>query len=984
MRTGTFLAASFTLLCLASTAHAADWPMHRCDAGRSGYTPGELPADLKPVWTLKPASPPDPAWPTEPRATFDHAPQPIVAGGKLFFGSSADGTVRALDAATGKEIWCFFTGAPVRVAPAAWKDRVFAASDDGFLYCLSAAEGKVIWKKRAGPRNDKVLGNGRIISRWPVRGGPAVVDGIVYFAAGVFPSEGTYLYALRAESGEEVWANKTAGRLVRPHPHAGGFKAGSGIGFQGHLAVAGERVFAPTGRSNSPGFSRTDGTFKFFPIRGGGGTSAATFDSFLLNNGYVFKAADGKNVRTRGFPVEAFAATPELVIYARSSLVAQSRAAPFSRAQQVKWTVGVGKAAGTALIVAGKKAICSGGSRLVAVDIDSRKVVWNGEADGTARCLAAAGGRLYVGTDKGVLHCFGAEGGGKVIGPEKIDNPYGAGGALADAAKEIVEQTGITEGYCLDLGCGDGRLAFELARRTKLRIIGVEADAAKVAEARRKLSAAGLYGSRVTILQGDPAGTGCPDHFANLVVSARSAAGGGSVPEKEALRYRRPWGGVLCVGKPGAMKVERRGELPGAGQWTHQYGSAAGLSSSEDELAAGPLGVLWFGGPDIVMPNRHGRPPAPLFYKGQLYVMGRDELWALDAYNGRPMWKYPFKGIGKIYDGEHLLGTAATGSTLCVAEEGVFVRYGEKCLRLDRLRGEKLGEFKAPEGGTWGFVACVDGVLFGSTANTKHQVPDYYHGKADMNGVWTESTSLFALEAGTGKLKWTFKPRASLRHNTIAIGGGRVYLIDRELAAERGRHKKLLEPHKPGELVALEIASGKQLWRKTEDIYGTVLALSEKHDVLLMSYQPPFRGKGLTSEVGGRMTAFKASGGGKMWDAQAAYTHRPVVIDRTVYLNRGKLDLLTGKLDAAWRLHRSYGCGPVVGSQKMLLFRSAVLGYIELGKAQGTRHFGGLRPGCWVTAIPAGGLVLAPDFTENCGCAYLNKTNVVLQTLKEE
>ncbi|KKK77194.1 hypothetical protein LCGC14_2856080, partial [marine sediment metagenome] len=42
------------------------------------------------------------------------------------------------------------------------------------------------------------------------------------------------------------------------------------------------------------------------------------------------------------------------------------------------------------------------------------------------------------------------------------------------------------------------RLAFELAKRSKLLVIGIEKAAAKVAEARKKLAAAGLYGTRVT------------------------------------------------------------------------------------------------------------------------------------------------------------------------------------------------------------------------------------------------------------------------------------------------------------------------------------------------------------------------------------------------------------------------------------------------------------------------------------------------------
>ena len=65
--------------------------------------------------------------------------------------------------------WTFFTEGPVRFAPSIWKDQVYVGSDDGYAYCLKSTDGKLVWKYRAGPSDEKVLGNGRRISLWPVR-----------------------------------------------------------------------------------------------------------------------------------------------------------------------------------------------------------------------------------------------------------------------------------------------------------------------------------------------------------------------------------------------------------------------------------------------------------------------------------------------------------------------------------------------------------------------------------------------------------------------------------------------------------------------------------------------------------------------------------------------------------------------------------------------------------------------------------------------
>ena len=87
-----------------------------------------------------------------------------------------------------------------------------------------------------------------------------------------------------------------------------------------------------------------------------------------------------------------------------------------------------------------------------------------------------------------------------------------------------MSRTGKTEGYCVDLGCGDGSLALALARRSGLHVIAIDADPSGVAAAHERLDAAGLYGTRVTVLESDPLSSPLPDYLADLVVSGRSIA----------------------------------------------------------------------------------------------------------------------------------------------------------------------------------------------------------------------------------------------------------------------------------------------------------------------------------------------------------------------------------------------------------------------------------------------------------------------------
>ena len=152
---------------------------------------------------------------------FDRAPQIVAARDRVLFGSTVDGKIYGLHAQTGDLAWTFATDGPVRFAPTIWKDRAFCTSDDGYLYALRLADGKLLWKKRGGLDDRMILGNQRLTSKWPARGGAAVVSETVYFAAGIWPSDGIFLYALDAETGATKWVNDSSGGIYMAQPHGG-------------------------------------------------------------------------------------------------------------------------------------------------------------------------------------------------------------------------------------------------------------------------------------------------------------------------------------------------------------------------------------------------------------------------------------------------------------------------------------------------------------------------------------------------------------------------------------------------------------------------------------------------------------------------------------------------------------------------------------------------------------------------------------------
>jgi len=246
---------------LAAAAAGADWPMWRYGPKRGAASPEALPATLHPQW-VRVLPPLRPAWPCQPRLYFDEVYQPVVAGKTLFVGSSANDSVVAYDTETGEEKWRFYAEGPVRFAPVAAGGRVYFVSDDGFLYCLKATDGSLVWKFRGGPADRKLLGNDRLISMWPARGGPVLVDGTVYFAAGIWPFMGVFIHALDAETGKVIWTNRSSNFIFSMVDH--NLTDYVGVSPQGYFVVVGDKLIVPCGRSWPACFDRKSGKLLYF------------------------------------------------------------------------------------------------------------------------------------------------------------------------------------------------------------------------------------------------------------------------------------------------------------------------------------------------------------------------------------------------------------------------------------------------------------------------------------------------------------------------------------------------------------------------------------------------------------------------------------------------------------------------------------------------------------------------------------------------
>ena len=992
----------------ALTADAADWPTYLHDFNRAGATDEQLRLPLDQNWVHAAPVAIRRAW-TEPegrtaegrdlydRVRFDDAFQVAVVGDNVYFGSSVDHKVYCLDARTGAECWHFFTGAAVRLAPTVADGRVYVGSDDGYAYCLDGASGELIWKYRPGPAEEWFLGRGEMISRWPVRTSILVDGDVAYFGAGIFPHENVYMCAVHAADGRVIWRNDNISHL----------EAGrEDLSPQGYLLASPNHVFVPSGRTRPKSFDRRTGELlgaAMTQLSISSGAVAGT--SAIMINGRLHLCSPGSHVAGTGAATFVttgdclarldsksygkLSATASKLKNQQRDLFRQRREESIDDQQYQEQTKRISErirsldetnvawrvpcSANSALIVAGAHVFVGGTNEVIAFESSTGRQVWRANVDGDARGLAAANGQLFVSTSNGRVYSFCPAGSEPTKSdlPDTVASPYAAdmwSETYEAAAGDILKRTGVRRGFCLVVGSENGRLAYELARQSDLRIYGIEGDEKKVDAARQALSKAGLYGHRVTIHHTTDASIPYSNYFANLIVSDRLLLTGQLPADASAVaRHLKPAGGVICLGQPDTIRERgtsvkairdwlhntkldgqsiigedrswvtlTRTTLPGAGNWSHQYAEPGNTANSGDKLVQGGLGVLWYGdpGPEMMV-DRHQGAVGPLVVNGRMFIQGERSLMAYDAYNGLPLWKV--ENLDTVRTG--VFQNRAPGN-LAASDDLLFHMARDRVFAHDIATGEVKAIYTLPasvnhETHEWGYVAFRDGRLFG-TATTREVLAREFRRRGNPGAAATDT--IFAIDVATGNHLWAYQG-ASINFQAIAIAPNRVFFIDSSITSEQreeilrqgktelmsltGEAAKLAEQRMKSLDVRLAVAidgrTGSVLWKKPVDVTdcsnvgagGGKLTLMYRDNTLVLCGANA-NGHYWKQFIEGefkrrRLVALSATTGDELWSRDANYRHRPIIVGNRIIAEPWSFDRRTGEQET--RRH------PLTGAQ---------------------------------------------------------------------
>jgi outer membrane protein assembly factor BamB len=886
-----------------------------------------------------------------------------------------------------------------------------------------------------------------------------VDEGNLYSAAGLFPEQGTFLFELSAENGAVKWEQQVD---VSP---------------QGYMLASDKQLYVPTGRTNPSIFARADGSL-LGQLPSAGGTFALLAENVLVTGpGRGPKELNASEVDTQ-YKIATFNGLSMLVNGPTAYMLSEKKLSAFNRRlylelskkrnqltdrykkleEQLKkvdketaeaeqlgtelrsitvqiselsekmkdcylWTVECEYP--HSMIMAGDVLFLGGEKKIAAFKADTGKAIWDASVEGKAFGLSVANGGLYVSTDKGQIHCFrnNVKDSTKVITAKTEANPFPRDyltKLYAEAAELISEQTGVTKGYCLVLDCGGGRLAYELARKTDLKIVGVERDSGQVTAARNAIDKAGLYG-RVAVHHTDSAALPYTKYFANLIVSDQTFRTG-KLPSSadEVFRMLRPYGGIIAFVLPSSKfnrkelkKWERpfledwklyktgeivlawtkRKELEGAGEWTHIYAEPGNTACSEDTVIKGDMAVQWFGWPGPrYMIDRHHRNVPPLVKDGRLFAPGDCIVFAIDAYNGTIEWKIEVPNSRR-------LGAFLDCGSMAVDDRFLYVAAEDKCFGFDVRTGRRSITYQMPqpistEPREWGYVAYSGNILFGSGRRKGASYTETSY-EADT-ALWNRnmklvvSDYLFALEKESSRELWKYKEGLIL-NTTITLGGGRIYFIEtnspKALADKLGRMPvKTLFDAGDQYLVALDTQTGKVVFKEKIDVgnFEEPVYMNYAKDILLLSGS-----RLIEDSIHYYYDAFDARSGKVRWQADhktdlpidgehGEYNRHPTIIDRTVYAWPYAYNLKTGEKIEGWKFdRRGHGCGGISASAQCLFWRGGSPWMYDIGPNGGPRQLNKVsRPGCWINIIPAGGLVLIPESSSGCTCGFPLQTSM--------
>jgi outer membrane protein assembly factor BamB len=566
---------------------------------------------------------------------------------------------------------------------------------------------------------------------------------------------------------------------------------------------------------------------------------------------------------------------------------------------------------------------------------------------------------------------------------------------ISDRVDEFLKAGMDIKGYGLIIGAKSNDLPLQLAAKSNLILHTVEHDLKKVKTARDHLYSMSIYGTRLTVRQCDKKSE-LPfrNNFFNTVICMDAS----QQYIKEVCRVLRPRSlafveGLVQPYSLRGLKVElvsstnkrsvlRKKIVDGAGSWTHQYGSPANNSHSDEDLNGATrtdqLEIQWFGRPggDFGI-DRGVRMPAPLCANGRLFHQGLYRIIAIDQYNGSIIWNLEIPALRRI-------NIPRDSSNWCLDDDHLYVLLRNQLWMIEARTGKVLSSLEVSDYDIseskpdWGFLASYQENLIATAVRQNTHYTAWWGKEGWYDSIKDQSTgkvcsdTIFAIDKVSHEKKWEYKS-GLIVNSSIAIDKEIVYFCETRDASLMSIEKRRIIDRKMWDdfyLVALDSKTGEKVWeQRLENIKpghvvfylctsqaGVVLmsSVDKKYFIYLYDHQTG----DLIWEVNHKWTQHHHSG----------HMQRPVVVGDKLFIEPIGYDLKSGKV-VHKRMGKREGCHTYLGTNRSLIYRGRGrnIAMWDIEKEE-TSLWPSLRPSCWLSMIPGGGMMLVPEGGAGCSC----------------
>ncbi|QDT09163.1 PQQ-binding-like beta-propeller repeat protein [Planctomycetes bacterium K23_9] len=563
-------------------------------------------------------------------------------------------------------------------------------------------------------------------------------------------------------------------------------------------------------------------------------------------------------------------------------------------------------------------------------------------------------------------------------------------GEAAEVMKAIVSHLKQNGGFAVLFESIDRAWAESLAAKTTLSVVAAKSDPAAVDQLRRDWYQRAIYGPRLSSRLINT----LPKSFANLIITPLENF-------KDAAAYVSSSGQIVSVGgKPTAPGFEwtelSEGvflgdaiESQALAQWGHQYGSTGNASFSGETLRgvdkASDLAMKWIGRPGADFGiDRNPRMPAPLATGGRLFHQGMNRMIALDAYNGAVLWSLEIPDLRRV-------NVPRDSANWCADEDTVYAAIGDRAWLIDAASGQMKQTFELPDSEDanldWGYIAVADDVLLGTSMKSGSDYDSFwgkaswYDGKDDAATAKVCGQSLIAYEKQYGAIKWQY-PADAIVHSTIAIADGRVYFVKVDDPSLKDQPTGKLENKQIWQkalVVCLDLQTGQPLWEqpvaKQKDQVIVSFGLADASQYLLET----------SGENEFHFAAFDADSGKSRWsrsvawpeDNHGGHMQHAVLMNDKLFVQPHIIDAKTGAILQSDTLGKRRGCATPVGAGNFVIYRGGT-GPLSLWSLKDDKptEFARLRPSCWLSTIPAQGMLFSPEGGGGCSCGGWMETSI--------